>query len=198
LANYATRDAVKKFVEINDSNRDALIDANLPRASRIVDRWTRVPTDGWSNLTAKTITTQAGREGDQLLFLPLRIQSITKVTQNGIDLDEGPDDDFVSWDWHLERIHGGRLGRQFFTHSGWTSLVQKIVVLGDFGFATIPDEVNLITIEACAIISGLKKNVFETNEGAEGAVLLTDMPKWVKDAVGSIKRRHAVEPYKIT
>ncbi len=198
MANYATRDEVKKHVEIEDSNRDALIDATLPRASRMIDRWTRVPTDGWSDLQGKTITTQAAREGQQLLFLPLRIQSITSVTQNGILLTEGADDDFVTWDWYLEQIHGGRVGRKFFSHAGWTSLQQKIVIVGNFGFAAIPDEVNLMAVEATAIISGLKKNVFETNEGSEGAVLLTDMPQWVKDAVGSVKRRHAVEPYKLT
>ncbi len=198
MANYVTRQEVKDSLEIKDDNRDALIDSKLPQGSRLVDKWTRVPTDGWTDLQAKTITTQAINHGDKYLFLPLRIQSITSVTHDGVALTEGPDEDFVRWPWYLDRIAGAKFGPDFVRHSGWTSRPQKIVVVGNFGSAVIPDEVKYICTEAVSIITGLKKHVFQTNEGVQGASTVTNIPEIVRDAVGAIKRRHEVPAYLIT
>ena len=192
---YVTLTEVKTHGQIDDDNRDALISAQLKRASRAVDRWTKVPTDGWSDLQGKTITTQMRKAGEDQYFSPLHIQSITSVTNDGVVLAEGPDDDFVTWPWFLERVRSGRFGREFLTHSGFTSLPQKLVIVGNFGYAAVDDDIKFIAAEAALIMAGLKRNTFETNEGVEASVLLTDMGGLAKDLIEDKKRRHNVEPF---
>lgn len=198
MADYCTRDQVKEHVQISDSDRDNLIDQNLTLVSRSIDGWTRVPKNGWDNLTAKKITLAAKQEGDTYLFLPVKVQNITKVTHDGIVLVEGKDDDFLAREWYLERVTGGKFGKTFLSHSGWTSRPDQIEVEGDFGAATVPEDLVLACIEAVAIISGLKRNVFETNEGTSGSVLLTTLPTWVQRNINGLKRRHPMQAYTIT
>lgn len=88
MADLATLDAVKKYLVVDNSNQDALIEQLIPRESRLIEQWT--------SRVFPTVTRTAKRfngHGGQTLVLPddpiisvssLTIDGVTIAASNGV------------------------------------------------------------------------------------------------------------------
>lgn len=167
---YANLAELKAYtgLETEVVQQDQFLTAMLVRASQRIDTWTRT---FWDKRTL-VVTTEATSDHQQRLFMPAHILSIASVTQGGIALAT---EDFYAYATWLELE--GRLP--------WSNLQQDIVVAGDFGFKTVPDDVKLATLEIASILSGIKTKTMITDEGVERTVTLTTMPGWVREIVAA-------------
>ncbi len=163
-----------------DTDKDAAITAALKRASELIDRWTRT----WFDTRAVTIRTKAVTEQQKRLFMPAHIISITSVKEDGDTLAA---DEYIVADSWLEKP------RSFWFCGDETvtgvSVKYGIEIVGSLGYmegkAEVPQEIQGVTAEIGNIMGGFKTRSIIQDDGVERAIILTDLPPWAQDVIGS-------------
>jgi hypothetical protein len=184
---YVTAEMVRLVAQIDSLTADqsTLVAQAIGRAEKLFEHWTGT---WWAKRTAVTVKTEASDALQRTLFMPAQISAITSITEDGVALAAS---DYVLYDSWIEKLGTPAFNEPAGAFSYWTLNQQGIVVLGDFGYAAVPDDVVGATAEVAAIIAGLKRRSYQQQDGVEATVILTAMPDWIRDVVISRKFEHA-------
>jgi hypothetical protein len=174
---YTTSDKIKQLAgiasESDDSNRTALITSTLLRVDAMIDETLGT----WFDNRARIFYIAAPHSRCERIFIRAPIITVTEIVERGTVLD-------LTTDVILEK-HIGAIKKTpgSFWETGMydddTQIRYPIKVTGTFGFSSVPADIDQAASELGAILAGLKKRTFITNEGIERTVNVTSMPEYI-------------------
>jgi hypothetical protein len=172
---YCTSDQVKQLAQIKGeqggANRDAIIASSITRVSATIDQQTGT----WFDSRAKTLYIDPVGIRRTRIFMPAPVVSITSITEFGNLLTYK--DYVLAEPGAIRRTLGFWMCGQY---DDGSAMHNGITVVGTFGFATVPPDVEEACAELSAIVAGIKKRTFVTGDGIEKAVTATTLPDIVK------------------
>jgi len=177
MAVYTTLAQVKLHIGLATSttDQDSLINQMILRVRGLVDMWTRT----WWDKRTQTITTEAFHSRQEKLFMPAPVISLTSVKE-GIDGGQATGTAIAAKDYRIYRTWLEKAGRGF-----WSTTQLDIEIKGDFGYATVLDDIKWLNEEIIGVLSGMKTKGFIQDSGVERTVLVNEMPADVQKAIFS-------------
>lgn len=168
--NYCTVADVKRFchIEPTNSNNNSQIKAVIPKASGLIDKMARRSFKA-KEYTSTLDDTEKLVMKDKIFTQNFPIISVSNLTIDGTVKTENTDfwiyNNHVSLDEYI------------------TSERKGIEITYTAGFETIPEDIRQLAIETASILCNLKTVTYTTAEGIDRAVVLTELPEFVKERI---------------
>jgi hypothetical protein len=160
VASYCTAAQIKQIAGIaaedDDTNRTALLTDMLVRIDALIEQ----SLGTWFFNLAKTYYVEAPHERCERIWFPAPIITVSSITVRGLALD-------LTSDCILEKAIGAikRPAGVYWDTGMYDDEVQvhyPTKVVGTFGYAAVPKDVELVAADMGAILGGLKKKTFTT------------------------------------
>lgn len=161
------------------TDADTRAQAAIARAQAIVDQRTGT----WWDQRHLRVTTEPINPRQKRLFMPAPVISLDSVTEDGLDITSSVLN-YVNW---LEKSTSAAFPwpGDGYAANAWSTNQQSVVVEGQFGWASTPDDIVQVTAHIAAMLLGWVEKSFTTADGLTASIRDLALPDWVKDTLDS-------------
>ena len=175
MADWVTKAEVKLYsgVATADTAKDAIIDANIPRAQAMIEQYILKSGQVFGTFTDVVEKITAPSRSNKIF--PRKhsfITTLTSVTEDGDVLSEGEDYEVDLTTGIITRL------------DGWWSITENGIEIKYSVTNPAPDDIKLALIEYVAVLCGIKSKTFVTSEGIERTVA-QGIPDFIKDLLSA-------------